>query len=86
MITSTLIIQASLLLGPVSLNIETKFPSWQSHLESQSFGDVSWREEKINLTECLTDCLCRGSEADCSSKGLTTLPSFTDKTSIIKTL
>jgi len=72
--------QASLLIGSASPNVETTFSSWQSHL------DVNWGAEKMNVTECLTSCLCGGEEADCSSKDLTTFPSFTDKTSVIKTL
>ena len=75
------LVQVSLLIGPVSLNIESKFSSWQSHLDL-----TSWGEEKINLTSCLGSCMCAGDEADCSSQELSTFPSFIDKTIIIKTL
>ena len=75
-------------LGVVSPNIE----SWQQHLDQRhhdpgGLPDISaWGLSDHNLTECLGACLCNGALADCSHRGLESVPLVWEGSLVIHTL
>ena len=83
MLVNTLVSLLILLrLGSVSPNIE----SWQHHLDQGELGAGGWSIKDDNLTECLGSCLCNGAQADCSHRGLASLPLIAEKNLVIHTL
>ena len=77
-------------LGLVSPNIE----SWQQHLDQGHHHDPGvlgpdisgWGLSDHNLTECLGSCLCNGALADCSHRGLESVPLVNERNLVIHTL
>ena len=71
------------LVARVSPNIE----SWRQHLDQAPGGlPDTWGLSDHNLTQCLGACLCNGALADCSHRGLETLPLVTQRSTVIHTL
>ena len=81
-LTITILLLLASLVTLVSPNID----SWRQHLDPGGLSTDNWGLSDHNLTQCLGACLCNGALADCSHRGLDTLPLVTKSIPVIHTL
>ena len=81
-LTITILLLLASLVTLVSPNID----SWRQHLDPGGLSTDNWGLSDHNLTQCLGACLCNGALADCSHRGLDTLPLVTKAKPVIHTL